>query len=216
MKPILTDDDRTKLDQRITETEKHTKTQIVLATVERCDTYAEIPWKAFALGTSVSGLLVFLLNLLLSVWLPYSMIFASIAATMATGAFSALLTFVLPGFARLFLSVHRAKTETQQYAKSLFLERELFLTEKRSGILLLVSHFERQVVILPDKGLNNQLNADVLQDIIAQMSRHLAQNAVRLAMEAGLEGLIKVLEHSVSTKPEKDELSNEIIEREGV
>jgi hypothetical protein len=48
------------------------------------------------------------------------------------------------------------------------------------------------------------------------MSRHLAQNAVRLAMEAGLEGLNKVLEHSVSTKPEKDELSNEIIEREGV
>jgi putative membrane protein len=216
MKPILTDDDRTKLDQRITETEKHTKTQIVLATVERCDTYAEIPWKAFALGTSVSGLLVFLLNLLFTGWLTDILVIASIAAPLAAGVLCVFLTLLFPAFARLFLSVHRAKTETQQYAKSLFLDRELFLTEKRSGILLLVSHFERQVVILPDKGLNNQLNVDVLQDIIAKMSQHLAQNAVRLAMEAGLEGLIKVLEHSVSTKPEKNELSNEIIEREGV
>ena len=49
MKPVLSESDRIQLDKRIAEAEKVTKTQIVLATVKRSDSYVEIPWKAFAL-----------------------------------------------------------------------------------------------------------------------------------------------------------------------
>lgn len=52
MKKNLSDTDRTLLDKRIAETEKQTRTQIVLASVLRSDSYAEIPWKAFASGAS--------------------------------------------------------------------------------------------------------------------------------------------------------------------
>ena len=50
MKHILSEDDKIFLEARIAETEKKTRAQIVLATAARCDSYAEIPWKAFAFG----------------------------------------------------------------------------------------------------------------------------------------------------------------------
>ena len=50
MKQILSDSDRTLLDKHIAETEKQTGAQIVLASIMRSDSYAEIPWKAFAFG----------------------------------------------------------------------------------------------------------------------------------------------------------------------
>ena len=60
MKQILSDTDRILLDKRIAEAEIKTKAQFVLATVKRSDSYAEIPWKAFAFGSSIAGFMVFL------------------------------------------------------------------------------------------------------------------------------------------------------------
>jgi putative membrane protein len=59
MERILSDQERGRLNRLITEAEKHTKTQIVLAVIKRCDAYPELPWKAFALAASIAGLSVF-------------------------------------------------------------------------------------------------------------------------------------------------------------
>jgi putative membrane protein len=125
------------------------------------------------------------------------------------------LTLLFPGFARLFLSAHRKESETLQYAESLFLSHELFATEGRRGVLLFVSHFEKQVVILPDKGVRNRLKVDNLNNIISKMTRDLRKNNVRIALETGLEELTAALSGSAQEASDKNELSNEIIEEEG-
>ncbi len=216
MGQILSENDRTQLDQQIAEAEKRTKVQIILAAVKRSDSYAELPWKAFALGASIAGLLVFALDLLLPGWISNTIIFVPVAAILAAGAVFALLTVVLPGFARLFLSAYRAEAEIRQYAESFFLSKDMFATSGRTGILLLVSMFERRIIILPDKGVGSRLSADALRNIIMQMSQPLAKMEVKRAMEAGLKELIKVLEPSASAGPVKNELSDEIIEEKGV
>jgi putative membrane protein len=215
MKHILSDNDRAILDKHIAEAEKKTGTQIVLASIKRSDSYAEIPWKAFAFGVSVAGLTVFLFDVFRMQWVTNAMILISVATILITGAIPAFLTLIFPGFARLFLSVHRKETETLQYAESLFLSHELFATESRRGILLLVSHFEKQVVILPDTGLRDRLRVDVMNIIISKMTRDLKQNKVRNALETGLEELIDALSISSHAGPDKNELSNEIIEEDG-
>jgi len=216
MKQILSDTDRTLLDKRIAEAEIQTKAQIVLATVKRSDSYSEIPWKAFAFGVSISGFAVFLLDLLVLGWITGTMILLSVASILATGAIFVLMTILFPRFARLFLSESRKESETLQYAESLFLSRELFATEGRRGILLLVSQFEREVVILPDIGLRGSLSNEVKRNIISKMTQHLRGKDVRKAMETGLEELVSELCPSASSRPDKNELSNEIIEGEGV
>jgi putative membrane protein len=216
MERILSDHEHSRLDERIAEAEKRTKAQIVLAVIKRSDAYAELPWKAFALGVSIAGLLVCILDLLLYYWISHTMVLIAMAATLVVGAALALLTVFLPGFARLFLSAHRAEVEVRQYAESLFLTREMFATGRRTGILLLVSLFERQVVLLPDKGLSNRLTRDAMRDVIAHMSSSLARNEINRALEDGLERLTLILEAMApGGTVDENELSHEIIEEKG-
>jgi len=142
MNQILSDQERRHFDQRIAVAEKRTGAQIVLAVIERSDSYAELPWKAFALGVSMTGLMVSILNLARPEWSSGTAALLAVVTTLAAGAACALLTVYLKGFARWFLSDHRADVEVRQYAESLFLSRELFGTRPRTGILLLVRLFE--------------------------------------------------------------------------
>ena len=218
MERILSDHEHSRLDERIAEAEKRTKAQIVLAVIKRSDAYAELPWKAFALGASIAGLLVFILDLLFYYWISHAMALVAVGVTLAAGAALALLTVFVPGFARLFLSAHRAELEVRQYAESLFLTREIFATGGRTGILLLVSLFERQVILLPDKGLSNRLPRNAMGDVIAPMIPSLARNKISRALEDGLERLTQVLEAVAVDRTagtDENELSDEIIEEKG-
>jgi len=215
MKRTLSDKNRKHLDDLITTIEKQTNTQIVLAHIKRSDVYAEIPWKAFALGASIAGLLLFILHLTLYDWYSVVSVLLAISGTLGTGVVFAIITLILPAFAKLFLSDSRSETEVKQYADSLFLSRELFTTSNRSGILLMVSQFERKVVILPDTGLHNLLTADVLQNIISAMAPILKRGKISQAFEIGLENLSSILENKVQGSG-KNELSDEIIEEDGV
>jgi putative membrane protein len=216
MKPVLSENDKIVLEKRIAEAEKLSNTQIVLATVRRSDSYREIPWKAFALGTSFAGLLVLSLDLIFIGWLRNSNVIISIVATLAIGAFFALLTIVLPWFAKWFLPNSRAETEAQQYAESLFLSRELFATKHRTGILLVISLFERKVIILPDKGLKDILSKDDLRNIINLMKRPLAHHEFRQAMEIALDEFIKIIKPGAEVEKSANELSDKIIEDKGL
>jgi len=216
MKQLLSDEERNRLDQLITETEKRTGTQIVLAVVKRSDSYAEIPWKAFALTASVAGMAVFVISLLLNYWISQTDVLIAITATIFTGALFALITVFVPAVARIFLSGHRAEEEVQQYARSLFLEKELFATRERMGILLFVSLFERKVVLIPDKGINKRLTQEDMQRIIVPVISYLRSNELCKAFNEGLAQLSITLEAGELTEKYENELPNNIIEEEGV
>lgn len=215
MKPTLSEHERRRLDLRVAETEKRTGTQIVLSVIQRSDAYAELPWKAFALGASVVGLILFLLHWSLYAWYPDASLLIVVVGILAGGALLALLTVMMPRFAKLFLSDYRAEVEVQQYAKALFLDRELFATRQRTGVLLLVSLFEHRVVILPDKGLDERLTEDDVNNMIAAMTSLLKRRQIPQAFDAGLDYLARVLTTS-SSELHSDELPNDIIEEEGV
>ncbi len=216
MKEVFNDADRAHLEGQIREAEQQTGSQIVMAVIKRCDNYPEIPWKAFALGASATSLVVLLLDLFFPAWITNTNIILSVSAILLAGAFLSLATIILPGFAGRFPAGSRRETEPLQYAQSLFLARELFATEGRRGVLLLVSLFERQVVILPDTGIRNRLGEDNIINIISGMKPHLKKGSLREAMEKGLEGIVTALSPPGSEMPDKNELSDEIIQEEGV
>ena len=213
---MLSDNDRELLNKRIAEAEELTKAQIVLATINRCDNYAEVPWKAFAIGVSIAAFIVFLADLFILRWVTDSLVLINVATILSTGAVLSLLTIFLPPFASLFVSKSRRETETIQYAESLFLNRELFVTDGRRGILLLVSRFEKQVVILPDTGVRQRLGNDIMKGIIAKITPYLRKNEVKNGLETGLKEIIKALRPPLSEGYDKKELSDEIIEEEGL
>lgn len=215
MKTILSDEGKKRLEGRIADIEKRCDAQVVLAVIQRCDVYAELPWKAFALGASLAGLLAV-------VWGGFGpwtraewAILTAVVVTLGAGAVFALLGVFVPPLGRLFLDARRAEVETRQYAESLFLNRGLFTTQKRKGLLLLAGLFERQVVLLPDIGLAPCLTQDRMQDVIASMKTDLAAGRIAPAFEKGLAKLEEILAAGLAEGDAINELSDHVIEEKG-
>jgi len=218
MKQTLNNEERNRLHQHVAEIEKRTGAQIVFAVIERSDNYDELPWKAFALGVSIACLVVGAANYLRPEWSSGTDVIIAVVAMLAAGAGLALLAVGVPALARLFLAGQRASVEVRQYAESLFLAHELFATRSRSGILLLISLFERQIIILPDTGLRQIISPDALQIIIDRMSRELASGRIARSLEEGLAELEKIIDAAVSGKSAEagdNEIAVEIIEEKG-
>lgn len=210
MRQVLSRQDSAQLDKLLAEVESRTGTQIVLAVIQRSDSYPELPWKAFAFGASIAGSVVLALPAL------HSEMLVATVSILAAGGVCALLTVFLPIFARFFLAPHRAEAEVLQYAQSLFLEKELFATSKRQGLLVLISMFEHQVVLLPDRGLREKLPEATLHGIIDRMLPALQRDQLFQALETGLEQVVQVLGTSSADAVTADELPNEMIVEQGV
>jgi len=215
MRAFLSDQERAHLDRRVAEAEERVGAQIVLAVIGRSDDFAELPWKAFALGAAIAGPAAALIAILRPTWTQAADVLLVVVATLGAGALSALACIALPPFARCFLDRHRAEEEVRQYAQSLFLDRELFATRGRTGVLLLVSLFERQVVLLPDKGLEQRLSREASQEIVGRVTTSLARGRVGHALEDGLAGLEDALAVSATGSRREDELPDDIVEEEG-
>ncbi|MEE9910820.1 MAG: TPM domain-containing protein [Deltaproteobacteria bacterium] len=210
MKHTLNDEERSRLNQSIADAEARTGVQIVLTVVERSDVYAELPWKAFALGASCAGLLVLIMNAIWPLTSPTQAMFLAMIMMLVPAAGFALLTVFVPDFARLFLPAHRAEAETRQYAESLFLSRQLFAAPERKAVLLLVSLFERRVVVLPDTGLVRKLNQGATAKVIQSMRPHLVAGRTAQALEAGLQKMEEMI-----VQPEVSHELPNIIEEKG-
>jgi putative membrane protein len=189
---MLSETDKARIAARVREVEARCGAEIVTVLAERCDHYPEIPWKAFALGTALTAAGLALGVSLCKGWAD-SPLTLTLALSLGGGLFLMLLTAVAAPIARLFLDRVRAQAEARQYAEGLFLERELFAAPARRAVLLLVARFEREVVILPDRGLRESLTPTALDRVIASMTAHLKLGEYAAAFEDGLTALEPLL-----------------------
>jgi putative membrane protein len=162
---------------------------VVAVVTERCDAYPELPWKAFALCAALGALAVFAHMAAGGTAHPL----AALAVPLGAGAAGALAAAFAPPWARLFLDRRRSEAEALQHAQALFLRQELFATRGRIGILMLVSLFERQVVILPDTGAATHIPRNELQGIVEVMAGRLAAGRTAEALVEGLAALESLL-----------------------
>jgi putative membrane protein len=198
--------------------EARTGVQVLASVIGKADHYPELPWKAFALAASLAALALAIQTSLDPPWFApvHAAVYA--LAVLGIGAVAALAATLLPPLARLLIGSARRQGEVEQYARALFLERELFKTRERSGILLLISLFERQAVVLPDTGLATRLGPTALAPVLAAMAPPLRRGARGEALLAGLATLeAALLAAGLSGASGRvDELPPELIQEQGV
>ena len=183
----------TAVKRRVAALENTTGVEVVVAVIARADSYPEIPWKAFALGASIVSLVAAVSALLEPSWEAFKAVAETVVATLAGGAAAALVTIWVAPFARLFLPRARREGEVLQYAQAMFLESGLSRTVRRNGILLLVSLFERQVVVVADYGVREKIGGGGLDPVVSSVTARLAQGALRNALLDGLAQLEETL-----------------------
>jgi putative membrane protein len=213
----LTSDERRKIDQCVAAFEARTGTQVVAAVVDKSDDYPEIPWKAFALGVSVTALLLLAIELMRPDWPGAWHTLVSSVTSLGAGAGLALVTLRSAALARLFLSPVRAEAEVFQHAQGLFVRHGLFRTRDRNGLLILVSRFERRVVILPDAALEARVGRAELKRIVDEVSRMLAENRVCDGLCGGIASAAALVARAgfVPSGATANEIPDRVVEESG-
>lgn len=202
---------------RVAALEARTGTQVVTAVVGRSDAYPEAPWRAFALGAAATALVSAVGALFSSQWQSGESALNHAVVILGSGAALALLTMVYPPLARLFTDRLRRDFEVTQFAQSLFFSRGLDRTRGRIGVLLLISLFERKVILLPDGGFEGHVHPAEWQAITDRITLLLSRRDVGFALQAGLEGLeALLLERGFNTAgAAEDELPNDVLQLRG-
>jgi putative membrane protein len=192
-RPVVTADEAAAIEKRVAAFEARTGVEVVAAVERRSDLYPEVPWRAFALAASLSALAVLVADMLRADWTTPRTLLVQAVAILGAGAVAALASVFAPAFGRLFIRGGRMEEEVRQRAEAVFLARELFATPGRDAILVLVSLFERRVVVVPDVAWRGRVDRAEWRAVVERMTSPLAQRRLADAFDAGLTAIEALL-----------------------
>ena len=86
-----------------------------------------------------------------------------------------LMSFVFPSIRIQMVSSNTVERRVMQRAETAFLEREIFNTGKRIGILLFISELERKVIILADSGISKLVPGEDWQKIVDDLIKYIRE-----------------------------------------
>lgn len=183
---LLTAAESRAINAEVARIEARTGVEIVAVVMAKASHYPQIPWKAFALGASIAAAAAVIIDLVRPEWpSPHSALRIAVAM-LGAGGFLALSTVFVDGVARLFLRGPRRNFEVRRAAREMFLRHEVFATRNRTGLLLLVSLFERRLEIVADRGFDGRVVAVEWRAAIERMAPVVASAGPAAALREGL------------------------------
>ncbi len=183
---LFTQADHDAIAAAVREAEARTAGEIVPVVVEASDEYEVATWRAATLGALTCALAAAVVYGAAGLWSTFIVAWIALPATAGATA-AALLVNLWPGLRRAIIGREIMQRRTGRRARQAFLAEEVFHTRDRTGILIFVSLFEHQVVVLGDSGINARVaQAEwqaVVDGIVAGMRRGTPGSALVEAIE---------------------------------
>lgn len=144
---------RDELRQRVETVESTSGVELVATIVPRARRY----WHLYLLCGLVPALLVLTVMMFVPTEFWYVLIYLETVGTLVVGA---LLPWVIPGLARMLLGQKTLRSELEKTARALFQQAGMVETRERIGVLVVLGWFEREVVVLADRGADELVPPD--------------------------------------------------------
>lgn len=189
LKQTFSEEDLLRIKAAVKDAEDKISGEIVPVIVERSGSYAIAHYKAAVIaGVFFFGLLVVLDRYMLDSathTLYYDPLFI-FAVVISAGALGALLPWFWPGAKRWLASTAELEQSCRQSAENAFLEEEIFNTRQRTGIMLFISFFEHEVIVMADRGISTVVEQREWDDIVAELVRHIRSRKITDGVVAGI------------------------------
>jgi putative membrane protein len=211
----LTPQEQQQINGLVAEVEAASGAQLIVAVIGKADAYPEIPWKAFALAAVTSTLLVTPVELGLVAAPALRTSALGSLVVLGAGLVAALAAMFVPSLGRVLLDRARARMEVEQYARALFLERSMFQTRCRAGILVLISLFEREAAILADSGVREHVTDGQIEAIVERMRLVAREGRVVAAAQGALTELTRLLRGKFEQAAGANELVDALVQERG-
>lgn len=165
--------DKERIERAVEQAEQRTAGEIVPVVVPRSDTYEVATWRGGGLGLLLALVAVFLVIQFYDGWglawlfTPSGVVVTALCSACVGGLLAKYVPAVrrgLAGSALLDETVHRRALES-------FVEKEVFDTRDRTGILLFVSLEEHRIEVLGDTGIHAHVRPEDWGDVVARLQR---------------------------------------------
>lgn len=185
----FSDEDLQRIKAAVREAEMKISGEIVPVIVERSGTYNIANYK----GSLISGTVFFILMIILDRYiiedashtLYYDPLFI-FTVVMIGAALGALIPNLIPSVKR-WLATREYMDETcRQSAENAFLEEEIFNTRHRTGIMIFISFFEHEVIVMADRGISKVVEQQEWDNIVSQLTAHIRAGRTVEGIEAGV------------------------------
>ncbi len=155
--------------QAAAEAEAGTGGEVVSYVVGRCDPYPEARPRAAAALAVFAALAAGLAHALGEHWGGWGLWWITLPVV-AGGLLGWSLVGMVPVVERFMIGPEMLSRRAEQRAIQAFLTEEVFSTRDRTGVLILLAVFERQVVIKADTGLAAQVKLEEWQRIVGDLA----------------------------------------------
>jgi putative membrane protein len=212
-KEFLSEDERARVSAAVAEAEKRTVGEIVVMIITASYHYPMANVTGAAAFALVLGLL---LTPLIGGWLWIGSqnlwLFLGLF-TVFFILFHAVIRRTL-WLKRYFISRKEINAEVKEAAVTHFFKHGLYRTQEKTGVLVLISVFERRVWVLADQGINARVAEGQWDEIVKMITDGIKQKRPADAICTAVEKIGDLLKAHFPTKPDDiDELKNIIIDQ---
>ncbi|WP_333818565.1 TPM domain-containing protein [Ohtaekwangia sp.] len=215
LKQKFSDSDLQRIKQAVKDAEDKISGEIVPVIVERSGHYVEGNYRGSLVGAS----LVFLFMIVLDRYiitdatntLYYDPVFIFIAVIIG-GVLGAILPNFIDPLKKSLISQRHLDYSTRQRAENAFLEEEVFNTRHRTGIMIFISFFEHEVIVMADKGISKVVEQKQWDKIVADLIAHIRSGKIVEGLEASIKrcGEILLEKGFYKTDDDTNELGDEL------
>ena len=209
---FLSDDDRTRVTEAVKAAERLTAGEIVVMIISASYHYP----MANVIGAAVFALPLALIFTTLTgewLWIGGQNMWLFVGYLIVLFIIFHELIKRSPWLQRCFITERQFQEEVEEAATTQFFNRGLYRTRDETGVLVLISVFERKVWVLADRGINAKVQAGQWDDIVQMIVEGIKQNRQADAICEAVEKIADLLKTHFPIKPDDtDELKNLIIE----
>ncbi|NUM89155.1 MAG: TPM domain-containing protein [Bdellovibrionales bacterium] len=184
-KILLGDAGAGKIEEAVERAEAGSSGELVPVVVERSSAYTFTYWVGAFAGLVFASVAAWVITRE-HPWFPLEQVFI---LQFAGGLFGALMVQLLPGLQRWMIPRARMRAEVAETALANFIRHGLMETERRTGVLIFMSVFERRVEILGDKGIHQKVGESFWKEEADLLARGFRDGR---ALEALLEAIDKL------------------------
>lgn len=204
LKHKFSEDDLTRIKNAVREAESKISGEIVPVIVGRSGYYTIANYKGGLLAAAIAFLFIIVFDRYQPTLAVYDPLLIFCMVVFA-GLLGAIATHYLDGIKRLLIGQSYMDNATRQRAENAFLEEEVFNTRQRTGIMIFISFFEHEVIVMADRGISKVVEQKEWDKIVNTLIEHIRKGKVVEGLETALTRCGEILLEKGFAKTADDE-----------
>ena len=189
LKQKLKEEDLERIKAAVKNAEEKISGEIVPVLVERSGDYLIALYKGSLIGAALTFITMvildrFVINDAVNT-LFYDPVFILLIVILG-GVLGAVVPYFSDPVKRLLVARRYQDLVTRQRAENAFLEEEVFNTRQRTGVMIFISFFEHEVIVMADKGISKIVDQKQWDNIVQDLIKDIRNGRVVEALENGI------------------------------